>query len=103
VGGSAHIVKHLKSHNLHEKQASSQRILITERLSQYTPAIVDDRPLTKADYKAIHTRKFKKALVVFIYCVYITFSIMKNKFFIILLMAVSNLVPYILPQSYNTV
>jgi hypothetical protein len=97
VGGSVHIVKHLKSHNLHEKQAPRQRISIAERLSQHTPAMVDDRPLAEADRKAIHARKFEEALVAFIYSVHIAFSIVENKFFIALLVAVSNLVPHILP------
>ena len=103
MGSSAHIIKHLKSHNLHEKQAPSQRISIAERLSQHTPAMVDDRPLAEANRKAIYARKFEEALVAFIYCVYITFSIVENEFFITLLVATSNLVPYILPQSHNTV
>jgi hypothetical protein len=65
--------------------------------------MVDDRPLAEADRKTIHARKFKEALVAFIYCVHITFSIVENEFFITLLVAASNLVPHILPQTHNTV
>jgi hypothetical protein len=76
---------------------------IVERLQQHTPATVESRPLSEADRKAIHRHKFEEALVAFICCVHIAFSIVENEFFIAVLAAASNLVPHILPSSHNTV
>jgi hypothetical protein len=76
---------------------------IVKRLQQHSPAGVESRPLAEADHKAIHTRKFEEVLVAFICCVHIAFSIVENEFFIALLTTLSTLVPYILPQSHNTV
>jgi hypothetical protein len=76
---------------------------IVERLQQHSPAGVESRPLAEADRKAIHTRKFEEALVAFICCVHIAFSIVENEFFVALLTALSTLVPHVLPRSHNTV
>jgi hypothetical protein len=76
---------------------------IVERLQQHTPTTVNSRPLAEADQRAIHRHKFKEALVAFICCAHIAFSIVKNKFFITVLVAVSNLIPHILLNSHNTV
>jgi hAT family C-terminal dimerisation region len=103
VHGSEHIRNHLRTHNLYETKPTTQQMSIVERLQQHTPATVESRPLAEADRKAIHRHKFEEALVAFICCVHIAFSIVENEFFIAVLAAASNLVPHILPSSHNTV
>jgi hypothetical protein len=103
VNSSVHINKHLRTHNLYENKPVHQRVSIAERLQHHAPMSVDTRPLAEADRRLIHQVKFEEALVAFICCVHIAFSIVENEFFVAMLVAASNLISHVLPTSHTTV
>jgi hypothetical protein len=102
VNSSLYIRDHLKTHKLQEGKTINQGMSIVKRLQNYTPAIVNSRPLTEADRKAIQTRKFEAALIAFLYCVHVAFNIVENEFFVALLATLLNIVGTLLPDSHNT-
>jgi hAT family C-terminal dimerisation region len=104
INGSAHINEHLrKAHSLNEGKLAAPRISIAESLRKYTPKATEDLDLAEADRKAILHTRFREALVAFICCVHIAFSIVESEWFLALLTTLSDLVPALLPASHNTV
>lgn len=104
INGSAHINEHLrKTHGLEEGKPAASRISIAESLRKYTPKAIEDLDLAEADRKAILHTRFREALVAFICCVHIAFSIVESEWFLALLITLSDLVPDLLPSSHNTV
>lgn len=104
INGSTHINEHLrKAHSLKEGKPIAARISITKSLRKHTPKATEDLDLVEADRKAILYTRFREALVVFICCVYIAFSIVESEWFLALLTTLLNLVLDLLLASYNTV
>jgi len=104
IHGSSKINEHLsKVHKLKKDGPSNPRTSIAVQLQRHNPQALQDLPITDSDRKLIQEKKFKAALVAFICCCHIAFSIVESRWFIALLSTLSNLVAELVPDSHTTV
>lgn len=102
ASASTHIQSHLKSvHQLWEGARGPRANRSVIELQRHAPQA---RPqIAQGDTNVILKRTFEAALVAFICCAQIAFSIVENPWFAALLTSVSTFIPLVLPTSHNTV
>jgi hypothetical protein len=104
IHGSSKINDHLsKVHKLRKDGPLNPRTSIAAQLQRHSPQTLQDLDITDSDRRLIQEKKFKAALVAFICCCHIAFSIVENRWFITLLSTMSNLVAELMPASHTTV
>jgi hypothetical protein len=100
-GSSTHISTHLKTIHSLRLDGEPRAVRSVIDLQRHAPQL---RPeLSEADSAVILKRTFETALVAFICCAQIAFSIVENEWFVALLVSTSNVIPQVLPTSHNTV
>ena len=100
---SEHIRNHLKKqHGLQEGTNPLPRAKTVLEMQKQAPGASHDPNLSDIDNQQIQFSKFQRALVAFICCCHIAFSIVQNDWFRLLLTTLSNLVPSFVPTSHTT-
>jgi hypothetical protein len=88
-------------HKLKKDGPSNPQTSIAVQLQRHRPQALQDLPITDSDRRLIQEKKFKAALVAFICCCHIAFSIVESRWFIALLSTLSNLVAELVPNSHT--
>jgi hAT family C-terminal dimerisation region len=78
------------------------RISIAEALQRHTPQSTQQLQIAQGDQQAILQSKFREALVAYICCAHIAFSVVESEWFLALLTTLSDLTAVLVPTSHNT-